>query len=478
MAHASFIRWSLFTAAAAIALTGTVRPGANRHLEESIDPRRPECPHDYRILRPAIDTGRNSDPIPVGVLQFPNGLSVPGPQTNVPEFNDCQRILIRSSNGALSYGPLMAVFASYRLDSLKIPKDTLSDDARIFAAVEVLNYSRTFHYPSLGIGPYFNCLYIYGTSTQLHARMRYVGAKEEQCADTFSPSQVPGNELAVIVTQAGYFNDSADYPPVARWDWDNAHGIQYIGVRCGNAWCEIGPGSAVNPAVPAFTPSPPYKQAPVSNTGGESGVNVGSQEDRLRAIKGWYDQQYLAIQSGNVATPTHLRGTVFPDTSLGKLTKQEFIENKWRAVSHIALEKQLPGPRVTADYNAALTYYKTKFNLDPVPAGSAISAMNHVLICSGTINTCHVPWPATTSMKRSCGNVALGQAKNTPRLWLKITSSVSDTMYRCATPYTHDGVEIPATARWRWLAGDETSWRKCPSGCCEMDGNQYAADGT
>jgi len=372
----------------------------------------------------------------------------------------------------------MAVFASYRLDSLRIAKDSLSDTAKVFAAVEVLNYSRAFQYSALGIGPYFNCLYIYGTAKQLRARMRYVGAEEKQCADTFPPTQVPGKELAVTVTQAGYFNQSADYPPVARWDWDDEHGIQYIGVRCGDAWCEVGPKADPTSSATVFTPSPPYVPAPVSATSGQSGVNVGSAEDRVRAIKGWYDQQYLAIQVGNVATPTHLRGTVFPDPNLAKLTKPELIDKKWRTVSHIALEQQLPGPAMSNDYNASIDYYKKKFNLDPVAAGSPLAAMNHVLMCSGTITGCKVRWPATESMKRSCGNGALAHAKETPRLWLMITSTVSDTMFRCATPYIHGGVDIPATARWRWLAGDETSWRKCPSGCCEMDGDQYNADGT
>lgn len=477
MAHASFIRWSVFTTTAAIVSINCVHHPSVPRAGGSIDPQRPECPNDYKVLPPApYENKDTSDALHVGTLFFPTGLSVPGPQTDVPEFNDCQRILIRSAD-TLSYGPLMAVFASYQLQSLKLPKGASADDnVRIFAAVEVLNYSRAFQYPTLGIGPYFNCLYIYGVGAQLHAKMRHVGAEEERCADTFQPSDVPGQELSVTATNAGYFNTPADFPAVARWDWDDEHGLQYIGVRCGEAWCEVGPGLAGNPAAPAFTFSPPYAPAPMTNISSQSGVYAGSKADRVRAIKGWYDQQYLAIQSEGVSTPTHLRGTVFPDTALSDLLTFTPVRNQWRAVSHIALEQQASGS-TTADYNKALNYYKTKFNLDPIPAGSPLAAMNHVLMCLGTIATCGVPSPAKLSMRRSCGKNALLAAKDTPRVWLMITSTVSEPMYRCATYYAHD-VSIPATARWRWLAGDETSWRKCPSGCCEMDGDQYAADGT
>ena len=479
MAHASFIRWSLFIAAATIAAITCVPAPVSTLVVGSIDAKRPDCPHDYKVLTPApFENKDTSDAINPGTLFFPKGLSVPGPQTDVPEFNDCQRILIRSSE-ALSYGPLMAVFASYHLKDLTLPKGTQAEaGARIFAAVEVLNYSRAFYYPTLGIGPYFNCLYIYGIGTQLHAKMRYVGAEEERCADTFSPSGVPGTELSVTATNAGYFNAPTDFPAVARWDWDDAHGVQYIGVRCGEAWCEVGPSVVGNPTVPAFTASFPYVPASTSNMSSQSGVNGGSKEDRVRAIKGWYDQQYLAIQSGGVATPTHLRGTLFPDTALAELTTFTPIRNQWRAVSHIALEQMSGSTTNNADYAAALNYYKTKFNLDPVPAGSPLAAMNHVMMCLGTVAACSVPWPAKQSMNRSCGKAALEAAKSTPRVWLMITSSVSEPMYRCGTYYVHNGLDIPATARWRWLAGDETSWRKCPSGCCEMDGDQYAANGT
>jgi hypothetical protein len=161
---------------------------------------------------------------------------------------------------------------------------------------------------------------------------------------------------------------------------------------------------------------------------------------------------------------------VFPDTGLARLQPTD-LNGQWRTVSHIALDAPAAG-QLTSE----LGFYKRKFNLDPVPPQSPFSAMNHIMLCFGTITTCSVPQPANESIKRSCGKTALAAAEDTNRLWAQITSPMGPSMYRCATPIVHAGsVDIPRTARWRWLARDETSWRWCPFGCCEVNGDQFQA---
>ena len=397
-------------------------------------------------------------------MNFPSGFSVPGPQTNVPEFNDCQRFIVNgASTGAREYAPLMAIFASQFLDTLTIPIDTAAaHGAQIFAAAEVLNYSLDFVYPQLGIGPYFNCLYIYGSTGKLKARMVHVGADEAKCSNVYLAADVPGQQLAVREVHVAKLDKDADYPPVARWDWAKEGVLQYIGVRCGRAWCEVGPGTAADSSAPAFVSSEPHASTL------PPGVSMA--EYRVRAIKGWYDQQLLAMESGSAASPSTLRGTVFPDTGLAALTK-ESLEGHWQVVSHIALDAP-PAGQLTSE----LAFYKQKFNLDPVPTNAPFSAMNHVRLCFGTIGSCTIPPSPTPSLKKSCGKLAWTAAAGTKRLWSSITSATGDTsLYRCATPMEHpSSIDIPKTARWRWLAKDETSWRWCPSGCCEVNGDQFA----
>lgn len=452
-------RWIVLVLAVAGGVLSCIWPSQGSVPLGFIDPDRPECPHDWtRLLAPKEKKLPNG--VTVGNMSFPNGFSVPGPQTNIPEFNDCQKFVLKDPvSGKLSYGPaLLAVFASYRLDSLTL--DTTS--ANVFAAAEVLNYSTSFTYAQLGIKPYFNCLYLFGAPGQLRARMIAVGANETQCQNSYSPTNTAGQELAVREIHVAGFKAGKDYPPVARWDWDASTSVQYIGLRCGNAWCEIGPGKPEDPATPAFTSSSSYANAA-----------SGSLEDRVRAIKGWYDEQLLAIDSAGESRLTGLRGDVFPDTNLATLT-EPMIDGQWRVVSHIALRQ----PETAGTLVKELEHYRVKFNLDPVPQGSSLKDMNHVLLCFGTVSSCSVPGTATVSMLQSCGKVALGNATTTKRYWTQITSKVRPSMYRCMTARSHGTVFIPSTARWRWLARDETSWRWCPAGCCEVNGDQFSPSGT
>ena len=423
-------------------------------LSGMIDPARPECPHDWTRL-PAPQEKAPQPAIAVTNMTFPSGFSVPRLQTNVPEFNDCQKFILKNAaGGALTYGvALMAVFASDRLDS--VVADPPLDS--VFAAVEVLNYSTYFTYPKLGIKPYFNCLYLWGRPGRLRAKMFPVADDEAQCGKRYAPTDIPGQDLAVREVHVPNFNKPNEYPPVARWDWDAVNAVQYIGVRCGAAWCEVGPGEPENPGTPAFSSSASY----VTPAG-------ASKEDLVRGVKGWYDEQLLAVEESDEAMPSLLRGAVFPDTLLASLTSP-MLDGQWRVVSHIALQRPEPGQLVKE-----LKYYKDKFNLDPIASGSPLKEMNHVLLCYGTVSSCSVPAVASKAMKSSCGNSALGAATSTKRYWAQITSNVSSPMYRCMTPHTHAGiVDIPATARWRWLARDETSWRWCPLGCCEVNGDIF-----
>src|SRR5688572_31978643 len=44
-----------------------------------------------------------------------SNLSLSGEQTNIPEFNDCQRFIVTNSRGERVYGQLYAVFAAMRI---------------------------------------------------------------------------------------------------------------------------------------------------------------------------------------------------------------------------------------------------------------------------------------------------------------------------------------------------------------------------
>jgi hypothetical protein len=332
-------------------------------------------------------------------------------------------------------------------------------------AAEIYTYGPGDNYgpgrPTLGIGPNFNCLYLYfDSSGALTAKMvnkPTLGPGTKACFDVKDPVGESGTTLSVIRTPGFH---PADYPAVARWDWDPVNQHQYVGIKCGDAWCEIG-ASGAKP----FTPSGKY----TATSGSGEGVA------RVLGIKGWYDQQFLAIPGdGGRMIPSAAMGTVIPDPGLDTVTKAMFSSGHWVAVAYVAIDPGTAG-------GAAATYYKHKFNFDPVAVQSSLARMNTLSLCYGTRDHCRVPKPTPPAV--GC------EAKQTSafiwkvnRWWAKVESASHDkTMYRCVTRRDHlaaltsTGVKIPAATRWRWLANDETTWNYCDiAGCCQSNGDDVS----
>jgi hypothetical protein len=409
----------------------------------------PECPHDWSRVEVSFqDKQRPAS----GAMSFtfPTGLSVSKDKTNIPEFHDCQRIVLPDRR---TYGPLMAVFAAADLGERRFVERERSDPTGEYAAAEIFNDSATFTYDPLGIGPKFNCLYIMRlTDGTLWAKMVHVGDVEQDCAKAVNPVIAPGKMLEVRETLVGEYAHSA-IPAVARWDWDERNAEQYIGLKCGNAWCEV--GRPAEGRKPAFESSKPYIPPP---TGDPAKPERISGEDRVRAIKGWYDQQHLAIDAGMTLRPGPVMATFFPDSLLRTRVKTDF-EGQWVVTSYVAFSGP-PG------------LYKNKFNFDQAPGGAKLNRMNRLSLCFGTSGACAIPLsiPIRPSLAQSCGMMHLFLSQWTPGWWVRIESLVSGRpQYRCVKMRPHPvGFSIPATTRWRWLADDETGWEWCPNGCCEI----------
>jgi len=448
-------------AAAGVVSTSAFMMGDGIPRSETLRAEWPECPHSFDTIR--VSKSSRKTTLATETFVFgPGGMSVPKHLTNVPEFHDCQRIILSNGN---KYGPLMAVFAAADLGQRKFSnrdtsarRDTslVGDSSAfrdVYAAVEVFNDSADFTYEPLGIGPLFNCLYVYRVAGQLRAKMRQVGAVEKDCAEPVDPIAIPGTDLAVDETLKDYY-DEADYPSVARWDWDKRHREQYIGLKCGRAWCEVGRLAPFR-----FYPSNAYLPPPPAGT--------IAPEDRVRAIKGWYDQQYVAVQAGINVKPGNVVATFFPDPDLAAHANDGDFHRTWITVSYAAFEGP-PGQ------------YKHKFNFDDrSPAPLPLSRMNPLALCYGTAGQCSVPlFPLpSASLVTSCGPSALMQSIYDERWWARLRGRTSSggtvNMFKCVNKRDHAGVPIAATVRWRWLAEDETEWQYCPNGCCEVQAKAY-----
>jgi len=384
---------------------------------------RPECPHDARSLPggPPTITGNISD---------------------VPELHDCQRFIVQE-HGKLRYTPFFAIYANDSLDTLPFRGRQMPDHGFSYAEV----YADSAYGPLGIVGPGYWCLVLQfdgNSQPQWRAKMIDRHLIGNTCKGPIRhPDSILGTELEVQDDDIGEFSP-ADVPAVARWDWDREHYEQYIGVAGCNGWCEIGDSG--------FTPSPTY------STDGQFGPKAAR-----RRIKGWYDEQLLAMlpaESPNLV-PTRIYGTIFPAPDLGSYSSvAEFDEDRWNLVAYVQLDT-VP--------DAGHTFYKNTYNYDPALHPHDL---NEIYLCHGTRLECLGNGASTVqpTCKKPFDQFEAFSSVVTDEWWSKIVAPDGSEKYRCVVyrKIKYNVPHVPGTVRWRWKAWDEGSWDRCPDGCCEV----------
>jgi hypothetical protein len=401
---------------------------------------RRECPHDWNW--DSLRTGRHWEPFTLATDAAGNKqLAIPDAIQNIPEFHDCQRFIVGdSTTKQLRYDSLFAIFASFRLDSLfrdtspaplrREPVSTPSASAQPVAIPTAEIYAEGSYAP-LGIKPQLNCLFLTRQGSAWRAKMVPVGGDDARCRSTSAFPDITGTDLEVRPVMVAGLSD-ADYPPVARWDWDERKAQQYIGIKCGAAWCEVG--------APGFVPSPAHPERVTD------GMPPG--ERRIYEVKGWYDEQYLAVRAGTRTVPSSILGTVFPDQRLGEYDDQSFTP----AATPGAPKPWLPGAAamLRGGTPTELDAYRRKLDFKP---SSATGPLNPIGLCFGSRQQCAVP----------------AAVSGTGQWWARIGASGGKhvSVTRCNLT-----IDPPGTARWRWSVKDEGVWMRCAKGCCEVIGLQ------
>ena len=416
----------------------------------------PECPQDSIRLVVHPDHG---------VTAVVTTIAIAHHIANVPEFNDCQAFVGPSGVQYLTdvAGPaLFAIFASETLDSLdqrlteqhERNDSAGSPDPVALSAAEIYSFGAA--YRPLGIKRDFNCLllrrsFVNGNAIW-HAVMVAVGSDEPKCGSKFGPL-APGEtvtplEVRVMPNPAGM--SSSDVPAVARWDWDRERKEQYIGIKCGGNWCEVGRfGFVSSPSYTVSDPSPAFR--------------------RTRMVKGWYDEQFLAFQpKGAPAHLSVLLGTLYPSADL----------DRW---AEPPTTSPYAGHFVTAAYvelhptlltgSAAVASYDLKFNFAVTPAGTPL---NEIKLCNGSDVECfNGIRPPPSTLVSPCLQAA-ADAGVGPPWWAQVIrggAAPGNITYKCVKRRTHgtNVPHIPGAARWRWMVEDEGTWMRCLQGCCEKN---------
>ena len=374
---------------------------------------------------------------------------------NVPEYHDCQRFI--DSTGA--YGSVYAIFAAYRLKRLD------SAGGALTVPVGTI-YTPDGTYDPLGIKPGFNCLWLTKNGSKWTAVMVHKGQGHTAAAcnaqDTSSATPT-GQPLEVKAEVAGLHFPllgfgAGDYPPVARWDWDSVHGQQYIGIRCGAAWCQVGAAG--------FQPSHPYNGPDLVFDRTPAGNLPEHMAKRVQRIRGWYDVQRLAAYGdGSAQHPSAVWGTLIPAPVLDTVNWRsqhfalDFYRNRWIHVAFAIM---------SGDYG--------KWNLT--------RGTNKIFLCYGTTESgsCAITTAARTEGPSTTPlvNCPPDPTNSSLRWWARTVSAKGDTTYGCVLRMDHQAqvtafmstmapgtkYSIPGAARWRFLSNDESTWVSCPSGCC------------
>ena len=376
---------------------------------------RPECPHDTVVWRDSNGVDHTFDQIPLS-----------GEISGIPEFHDCQRFINKKGG----YESLYAIYAAFHLESLPCGLSRCgvgTATAVGIPAATILSYGG--NYPSLGIRNGFNCLYLWNPPDWKAALIPQAANPDCRYKRTVEPLPPEAVPLTVrVISNAAFppFRD-AEYPPVARWDWDPASSQQFIGIRCGIAWCEIGgpstgSGLGYPPAV-TFDPVPGLMPSTAAT-------------NAVTQVKGWFDAQWLAKRmdgTGNLKVlPTVNRGFIVPNPVLGDV-QQSHLEGHWVHAATAVLD---------ADYQSTVHFVKGE----------------------NKIYLCHGPGCGVSSDDVKCPEGSVNTL-----WWARITVPGSRPVYRCVVYRSYpSGLTVPGTVRWRWQAEDETTWIKCPSGCCEL----------
>ena len=410
----------LISLIAAVVLTAASKRSESNPLTSTVQDRgRPECPHDGVMIM-KDDEGR--------LYVEPSTVSHEEYLPDIPELHDCQRFIVRDARGDLAYDSLYAIFArptgilSFR--EMRFTTDTLlppNQSNQVFnasptAVALITSYGGT--YAPLGIRPGVSCLYLSHQDRTWSAQLIHNGNSGDcpkQPRSGVRPLEVRENILPPYLS-------AEDVPAVARWDWTEG-GVQYIGVRCGGRWCEIGP--------PGFRPAPGIP-AP--------SIWANTIQARTFLVKGWYDRQMLAT-TRNVAgqqklVPSGMLGIVVPHPLVDSHIEQRYIDagnaNSWLTVAYVYVDGNV--------YDTPQNHHLKRFWPDRNLSRNVLQ-MRVLSSSSGRV------WQARYENTGTAFKV-----KFRPHDW-----AMTGTYH------------IPGTARWRWQAFDETTWTRCPYGCCESE---------
>ena len=332
---------------------------------------------------------------------------------NVPEFHDAQRL--RKFCTAAGCPPEFFPDDEMKLTAVAglaaaVDSDFEQPNGR---EVGMLHVAGTLPVPEFGVQ---------GRSSN-PVRLRKTPGVDEWFADVYdglSPSTTPSKTFVVDAVTMGSGNDTV--PAVAQWDWSDRpvnagrSSAPLAGFRCGrNRWCEFG------------------------HTDGRPGFSsqnrfCGSGDPFTCRIKGWYDDQQLAVKNAAGQLVPGPYAVIFPVPDLQAVA----IDVEPTVFTRVATIRAERG-------------YSGAVRLEGIH-----------------------PWARDNEVyltKRRDGNFYFKIVR-----WPREEQPVYEIYRAYWHDHRSDGKWVPPIVRWGWLSNDEGLWTPCSVGCCELQA--LAASGT
>jgi hypothetical protein len=366
-------------------------------LKDAVTGDRPECPdHEFH---PRGVKGEQLPPVMIDLVDA---------ATNIPEFNDCQALV-----AGHTYGPVVAIFAQ----QTAWPKVPAPD--RWYLVAVIYNFGTSTDpsasYRPLLIKPGYSCLYLpLANSGTIAAYLQY---NEQDLSCQPSIAKPKSSNLAASIRDKLVQTDAV--PHAARWDWDQVDSVQYMGVACGNQWCEVGRRgfhSAADPSTDWVSSVP------------------GLEASAAHRIRGYFDEQELAVPNPGGDSLTRplllsgVRATFFAAPDSGTSTAGRFDRLQYVGTM-----------MVTAEHPK----YQARFGLVPGE-------------------------PTHIYLKRKLDQTGRPLRLNPDRTeqYEAIFVTGRNRIVFQIKRRAHDKMDIPPIVRWRWIWTDETTWIRCLEGCC------------
>jgi hypothetical protein len=360
---------------------------------------------------------------------------------DVPEYHDEGRLPAGNDpQGNPVLGPLAGIYASPFLHGFTRPGQIYEQGSRgTLAGIVVVQQQNGEEMPAtytaLGLAFGLNCVWLYvdppaqGVRSQTHEYLAYLKhlkyhawvsqatGDPVKCDRTATMS----SELPVTAVQVLDYGVDSAYLPAARFDIGTT-GKLVLGLRCLNAFCEIG------------VESPQFVRLPNGVTRTAAGFRAippvrPERIGKRSSIKAWYDEQKLAIRDRQLYwRPSTVQAVITAEPAAATLDSVDYT-NKWVRVATITISGELQD---TSKY--------ARWGFRP---GSNF-----------------LEFQFADTAQRNKWRARIVHPDSSFKMWHYMERTV------------HFDVSVPPIVRFRWTGIDDGVWAPCGNACCK------AADGT